>query len=227
MKSMARVLLPSLLLLTLATYHSTQSTSAQTEGPAASGLYKFILEDGLMRTVEFEARGGDRAEGRLVFKDEVRLADKDNDGDPDTDPRGDGDTPPELFLVAEFESMKVDKNRAVMNGVIVESSHRTYVGKWVQLAVEDNAANERLPDRLVWSLCRPEPGGWIPTDSERDKDDGAFLSWWATDAERKDDVGIPSRNLIPGTRRGCETLPLSSYAYADVLKAEGDIKVVP
>ena len=224
MKCIARVLLPSLFLLSLATHHPIQSAFAQTEGPAASGLYRFTLEDGLTRTLEFEARGGDRAEGRMVFKDEVRIEDKDDEGDPDPNPR---DTPPELFLVANFENMKVEKNRAVMNGVVVESSHRIYLGRWVQLVVEDNALNERLPDRLVWNLCRPEPGGWVPTDFERDKDDGAFLSWWATDFERKDDVGIPSRNLIPGTRRGCETYPLSSYAYADVLKAEGDIKVVP
>lgn len=223
MKSMARVLLPSLLLLTLATQHPT---SAQTGGPAASGVYRFTLEDDLTRTIEFDARTDERGTttGRMTFKDETQIVDKEDDGDPDPRPEG---SPGELFIVADFENMSVEKNRAVLNGVVIESSHRTYIGRWVQLVVEDNAENERLPDRLVWSLCRPEPGGWIPSDFERDKDDGAFLKWWATDAERKDDVGIPSRNLIPGERRGCEALALSSYAFADVKKAEGDIKVVP
>jgi hypothetical protein len=222
MKSMARVFLPSLLLLSLATL----PTLAQTAGPAASGVYTFTLEDGLTRAVEFDSRTDERGitTGRMTYKDQTPILDEDDDGDPNPRPET---KPSEIYVVADFENMTVEKNRAVLNGVVVESSHRIYIGRWVQLVVEDNALNERLPDRLVWSLCRPEPGGWIPSDFDRDKDDGAFLSWWATDAERKDDVGIPSRNLIPGERRGCEALALSSYAFADVKKAEGDIKVVP
>ncbi len=51
------------------------------------------------------------------------------------------------------------------------------------------------------------------------------MSWWATDAERKDDVGIPSPNLVPGTLKACKVNPLSSYEFASILKGEGAIQI--
>ena len=114
-----------------------------------------------------------------------------------------------------------------MDGVIRESSHKSYIGRWVQLVVEDNAENPEVPDRLTWSFCQSQSQGWIPSDAERKDDDGAFLSWWATDAERKDDVGIPSRNLLGTEQRSCTVYPLSFYTFADLRKSEGDIVVQP
>ena len=123
--------------------------------------------------------------------------------------------------------MTVVKNRAVMSGTIRDSSHRTYIGRWVQLVVEDNGVDLKEPDQLTWGVCKPQPGGWIPTDSELKYDDGAFMSWWATDAERRDDVGIPSRSRIPGEMKGCEVFSLASYNFVDLQRWEGDIQVRP
>jgi hypothetical protein len=185
----------------------------------------FIVEEDLRKYVEFDAStNGDTTTGVMTFTDEAKRPDEDlEEGE---EPRG-GDTPPEFYIKVEFDAMTVEKNRAVMNGTIRDSSHRTYIGKWVQLVVEDNGVELKRPDQLTWGICKPQPGGWIPTDSELKYDDGAFLRWWATDAERKDDVGIPSKSRIPGEMKGCEIFTLAAYDFVDLQRWEGDIQVRP
>ena len=219
MKSTTRLLLSTLFLLALA---SQLPAAAQT---SASGTYRFTLTDDLLRSLEFDARTDERGTttGRMILNDETRVEDKDDEGDPDPRP-GDGLA---VSFAADFDNMTVEKNRAVMSGTVIDSTHRIYIGRWVQLVVEDNGIDPRRPDRLVWTLCRPEPGGWVPSDYDQPGDNGAYLKWWATDAERKDDAGIPSRNIIPGERKGCEVYTLASYDWAAVKKFDGDIVVVP
>jgi hypothetical protein len=194
--------------------------SAQTG--AANGNFKFIMEDGLTKSFEFDAHSDERggATGFMQFNDEAKVEFQDVDGT--------GDIPKEepvpFFMKASFDAMTIDKNRAIINGVISDSSYRSYIGKWVQLMIEDNDGVD-VPDKFVWTFCTPEPGGWIPQDSEDPNDRGAFLSWWATDAERKDDVGIPSPNLIPGTLKSCRVYPILAYEFAPILKGEGVITV--
>jgi hypothetical protein len=221
MKNIAHVSTMALLLSVLA---APQLTAAQTS--SASGRYRFLSEDSLTRYVEFEARkdSDGNTSGWMLLNDPTKVADADADGD---EPPRKGDTPPDFYVKATFDSMTVEKNRAVMGGAVTESSHRTYIGKWVQLVVEDNGTELRVPDTLTWRLCRPPDGHWIPTDAERDRDDGAFMRWWATDAERKDDVGIPSPNLIPGEAKGCRSYPLPAYTFLVIRKWEGDIQVIP
>ncbi|HWM90156.1 MAG TPA: hypothetical protein VN493_05265 [Thermoanaerobaculia bacterium] len=203
----------ALFLLSLA---APQPAAAQ----AASGTYRFAFEDDdLMKYVEFDASTD--GTGQMTFVDQARISDEDPD-----EPRPE-DSPPELQIRAELYDTTIEKNRALMNGTVVDSSHKSYIGKWVQLVVEDNGDNREVPDRLTWSFCKPREGGWIPTDAERKDDDGAYLSWWATDAERKDDVGIPSRNLISNEERGCQIHSLWQYSFIDVGKWEGDIRVQP
>lgn len=220
MKAMRFGSVSALFLLSLA---APQPATAQTAGPSASGSYRFILEDEALKYVEFVASTDERGTttGRMSFLDQSRIPDTDDPEDPKQ-----GDAPPELFITADFHQLTVEKNRALMSGRVVDSSHRSYIGKWVQLAVEDNGEGLRVPDQLVWRLCTPRPGGWVPSDAERRFDDGAYLRWWATDAERKDDVGVPSQNLL-SEDTGCFVYPLWSYAFADVLKWEGDIVVQP
>lgn len=209
-----------LFLLSLA---APQASTAQTAGPSASGNLKFTMEDEAVRTLEFavstDAKGN--TGGFMTLVDEAGAVDS------DAEEPGPEEKPFELYVKAEFSQLTTEKNRAVMNGVIVDSSHRTYIGKWVQLAVEDNGDDPKRPDQLVWKFCQPQPGGWIPSDAELDKDDGAFLHWWATDAERKDDVGIPSPNLLPGEAKSCPLLSLQAYAFASLLKWEGNLVVIP
>lgn len=195
---------------------------ASAQAGAAGGSFKFIMEDELLKSFEFDARSDERggATGFMQFTDEAKIVFQDVDGT--------GDVPKEepvpFFMKADWEAMTIEKNRAVINGVVRDSSYRSYIGKFVQLVVEDNDGVE-VPDKFVWSFCTPEAGGWIPQDAEDPNDRGAFLSWWATDAERKDDVGIPSPNLIPGTLKSCKVYPLQGYEFATFLKGEGVISI--
>jgi hypothetical protein len=192
---------------------------AQTE-PYSSGLYRFLLEDDQVKSLEFEAstvRG--ITTGFMTFVDDARI--------PDTD---DGDVPGDgmpFYIKADLNSMTVEKNRAVMGGIVRDTSHKTYLGKFVQLVVEDNGQELRIPDRLTWTFCSSRGSGWVPSDAERKDDDGAYLSWWATDAERRDDVGIPSPNLLPYEPKSCPAYPLGLYDFANVTKWDGDIVVRP
>ena len=188
----------------------------------ANGKYKFIMEDELMKYLEFDARSDERgtATGYLRFTDEARVLFQDVDGTEDV-PR---EEEVEFFMDAELDSMTIEKNRAVITGVVRECSYRSYIGSWIQLVIEDNDGIE-VKDQFAWSICRPEQGGWIPQDAEDPNDQGAFMSWWATDSERKDDVGIPSLNLIPGNLKGCKVYPLLSYEFASILEGEGDIQI--
>jgi hypothetical protein len=178
---------------------------------AASGIYHFLLEDEQVKYVEFEAT---TETGYMTFTDQALISDD--------------EVTSELYIKAELDDLTVEKNRAVMNGTILDSSHKSYVGTWVQLVVEDNGRDDpERPDRLTWAFCRPREGGWIPSDAERKDDDGAYLRWWATDAERDDDVGVPSPDLLSNDEKGCRIDPLWSYSFAHVLKWKGDIVVEP
>lgn len=222
---MKRVLCATMLILSLLCLSAPRPSTAQDKGGYAEGRFWFTTEDGVTRYVEFNAASnGDTATGGMTFNDTSKVPDDDNDGDPPPKPPA---SPSEFYVKAEFDGLTVEKNRAIMSGVVRDSSHRSYVGRWVQLVVEDNAENPRLPDRLTWAFCRPEPGGWVPSDYERPGDNGAYLSWWATDYERKDDVGIPSKNLIPGQTKGCRLYTLSAFDYVNPYKWEGDIVVRP
>jgi len=190
----------------------------------ARGTYRFWFEDELTKYVEFDARTDEKGTttGYMTLVDDASIPFVD---DPE-DPRA-GDAPPQFYVKAELDGMTVEKNRAVMNGMVRDSSIPSYIGRWVQLVVEDNGESLRVPDQLTWAICRPQERDWIPSDAELKDDDGAFLRWWATDAERKDDVGIPSPNLLPGEEKGCQVYPLSVYSFVVPQKWEGDLIVIP
>jgi hypothetical protein len=215
MKNLRAASIVALSLLGLA---APQSAAAQT----ASGAFRFIMDDDLVKSLEFEAQGDARgsATGQILLADEAKFADG---ADPD-DPRAAGDAIP-FFMQASVNGMQVEKNRAVIDGVVRDSSHKSYVGRFVQLVVEDNSENPRVPDRVVWSFCQPNNVGWIPSDSELKEDDGAFLSWWATDAERDDDVGIPSTNLLGDKVTTCPVFKPFFYDLVTPLKWDGDILI--
>jgi hypothetical protein len=196
------------------------TTSAQVG--AANGTYKFIMEDGLSKYLEFNASTDDRGTttGYMIFNDEATVTFVDVDGTGD----GPKEDPVPFTMKADFDSMKIEKNRAIISGVVRDSSYRSYIGKWVQLVIEDNDGIE-VPDKFNWSFCQPEVGGWIPIDAEDPNDRGAFMSWWSTDAERKDDVGIPSPSVIPGTLKSCRSYPLLGYEFPDILKGDGTISI--
>jgi hypothetical protein len=220
MKTTGVVPISALLLLSLT---APRLATAQTPGSSASGSYRFLLEDDLVKSLELDARTDEKGvtTGAMTFTDQAKIPDVDDVEDPRQ-----GDPPPEFYMKADLNTLTVEKNRALVSGTVIDSSHKTYIGKWVQLVVEDNGDGLRVPDNLTWWFCRPQAGGWVPSDAERSFDDGAYLRWWATDAERKDDVGVPSKNLLGGEEKSCPVYPLFFYSLVDVRKWGGDIVVV-
>jgi hypothetical protein len=197
------------------------SSRARVGGPSASGVYRFSPEDGLIKQVEFEASWNERgATGQMTFLDQAGVIDYDPDGDGIPEEK-----PTEFYLKADLDSLTIEKNRALMGGTVRDSSNRNYIGRWVQLVVEDNGDGKEVPDQLSWCICTPELGGWVPVDAEDPKDEGAWYRWWATDAEVKDDAGIPSVNLIPGTRKTCPIFTLLAYEFPE-FKGDGQIQIL-
>ena len=210
------------LVVSLATPSSTGAR--RVSGPSASGSYKVVLEDGFAKQVEFEATWDERGTttGRMTFRDEAPIVEPDIDGPADSA----NEPSSEFYIAADLDSLTIDNNRALMGGTVRESSHKSYIGKWVQLVVEDNGEGTEVPDKLTWCFCRPEPGGWTPVDAEVRGDEGVWMHWWSTDAEREEDRGVQSANLIPGNRTGCPTFALSTYKFPDE-KGAGQIQVLP
>lgn len=217
---MLKRLFPSLLIMCLMLLATPMLASAQ--AGAAIGNYKFVMDDGLVKSIDFDVHTDDRGAttGFMTFTDEATVALE--EPDPDGEPRKDESLA--VTIRVDFDSMTIDKNRAVMSGIVRESSIPRYLGRWVRLVIEDNDGIE-VPDRFGWAFCVQEEGGWIPSDAEDPGDRGAFMSWWSTDAERKDDIGIPSPNLIPGTLKGCRSYPMLAYDFAEFLKGDGVISI--
>lgn len=220
MKITAYAAIFALFLISLAT---PWSTGARVSLPSASGTYRFVLEDELTKQVDFSATLDERgtATGQLTYTDEARISEEDPDGEGRPQ-----ESPAQFSITADLDSLTIEGNRALMGGTVRDSSHKSFIGQWVQLVVEDNGDGQEVPDKLTWRLCQPQPGGWVPQDSEDPRDEGAHMQWWATDLEREDDRGIPSANIIPGSSRGCPPYPLATYRFPRI-RGEGSIQVQP
>lgn len=220
MKTKAGIAILALFVMIIA---APSLTYAHTSGPSASGSYTLTLEDGLTKQVEFSATKDERGitTGQMTFRDEAEVIDYDPDSGEEP-PHG----APPLVVTARLDSLTIEHNRAVMGGTVTESSHSSFIGMWVQLVVEDNGNGTETPDKVSWCFRQPEPGGWIPVDADDPRDEGAYMHWWATDEELKDDEGIPSVNVIPGTSTGVPTFPLATYEFPEA-RGEGQILVQP
>jgi hypothetical protein len=225
MKTIVRDAISVLFMMSLITAYASMPANAQTSGPSASGSYRFVLEDDFPKSVEFSATSDERGttSGQMTFRDEAGVVEQDLDG---VGGHQEG-SPSEFYMTANLDTLTIDHNRAVMGGTVTDSSNRNYIGKWVQLVVEDNGDGREEPDKLTWCFCQPEEGGWVPADAEVRDDEGAWWKWWATDAEVKDDAGVQSTNIIPGNKTSCKVFPLSVYPFADVRSGEGQIQIQP
>jgi hypothetical protein len=220
MKTIASLIFVLFLMISATTLPATAQS-----GPSANGAYRFVMDDNLTKSVEFNASSDERgtATGQMTFKDEAGLAEQDVDGTGGETT----DSKSEFYITASIDSLKIENNRAVLGGTITASSNESYVGRWVQMVVEDNGDGREVADKLSWCFCKPEEGGWVPADAEVKEDEGAWYKWWATDAEVKDDAGVQSTNIIPGNKKSCDTFPLSAYEFAEVMSGEGQIQVQP
>jgi len=192
------------------------SVFAGAEGATASGSFKFLLDDGETRFVEFKASelADGAGEGEMTLSDPAAIP---VDNPDDSEKRAD----PGVIVRAKFDCMETSKNVAIMGGEIFDSNVPANIGQRVLLVVEDNGV-EGEKDRLTWGIYQQPSKGWIPTDAERDDDKGASLTWWATDAERKDDVGfqMPQSKLVQ-----CKTIPGSAHDFLEFKYAGGDMQV--
>jgi hypothetical protein len=188
---------------------------AGAEGASAAGSFKFELEDGATKFLEFNAseQADGQALGEMTFSDPTAIPVQDPDsGEPI---KSDG-----VLVRAKFDCLKVSENRAVMSGEIFESNVPSTLGQRVLLVIEDNGVAEK--DRLTWGIFQQPAKGWVPTDGELEEDKGASLTWTATDFERKEDQGVPS-NLSKLV--GCQSFPLTAFDFPEIKAAGGDLKV--
>ncbi|HEX8176241.1 MAG TPA: hypothetical protein VF543_14080 [Pyrinomonadaceae bacterium] len=209
----------SILVLLLLGAFGQSRTNAQTVDQYARGTYQFSFDDGYTKYVEFDARGSGNgsAVGQVFISDEAPYSTQDVDGAGERPESQKG-----FYIKAQFDSLLVNKNQAVMAGVIDDSSIRSLIGQRVLLTVEDNGDNTRVPDKLTWGVYKSTEISWTPSDAERKEDEGVGLRWVATDAERKDDEGIamPRDESINTSR-----FPVSSYSFVEAERAAGDILV--
>jgi hypothetical protein len=215
----------SILALALLSFATPSSTAAPSDGAAADGSISYSLEDGLTKSIKFTAvaNSDGSATGQMTFSGPAEFPDQDVDG---TGRAGFSGKLENLSIQAEFDSMVVVHNRAVMSGVVTGSTLSDYIGQRVLLVVEDNGdgIGERGGDKFTWGLYKPAEEGWIPADAELQEDNGWSMTWLATDAERRDDEGVQiTRNWV----LNCQSFPLSSYDFASVTEGDGDIQVQP
>jgi hypothetical protein len=189
---------------------------AGAEGSSATGSFKFVLDDGETRFVEFDATEGTdgQATGEVTFNDPVAVQVEDPDSSETV--KSDG-----VIVKAKFDCMQVVENKAVIGGEVYDSNVKSNIGQRVLLVIEDNGLEK---DKFVWGIYKPPATGWVPSDAEVEGDKGAELKWIATDAEREDDKGIPSDISKVVT---CKSFPLSSYDFPEIKAAGGDLKVNP
>lgn len=208
----------ALFLLSLAT---SQLATAQTSGQSAKGTYQFSLEDDYTRYTEFDAatQPDGSTSGSMFFSDEATITYQDVDGTGDKEV-----TYPGYSIKVVFDGLVVDRNQAVMSGTVSDSSNTSLIGQRVLLTVADNGDNTKVPDQLTWGLYQPVKRDWTPSDAELKVDPGVGLRWVATDAERRDDQGVPMpRSETIDTK----SFPISTYSFVDAERTAGDIVVQP
>jgi hypothetical protein len=220
---MKRMALASMLALSLLALAAPFSAGARVGDPVARGSYRFSLDDGHAKYVEFDAQGleGGGATGTLFLSDEAPLTYRqDTDGDGSTDETYRGG----FYISASFDGLTVVGNQAVMSGDVRDSNVPDLIGRRVLLTVEDSGDNSREPDKLTWGVYRTDTGNWTPSDAEWEEDPGVGLRWRATDAERDDDEGY----VVPRERRvDTQTFLLSAFVFVEAADGAGDIIVRP
>lgn len=186
-------------------------------GPSANGSLQFTLEDGFDRSFQFNARThkDGSTTGEMTFSDPIGIPNPESEAGPSG-----------FYAKASFDCLVIRGNKAVMSGIITESTIGELIAHRVLLVVEDGGGgnNETKSDKLTWGVYRNPNRTWIPQDAEVPGDQGALLDWLATDSERTDDVGIQARR---SETIGCQTFSVSSYSLVDVKHGQGNIQVKP
>ena len=198
------------------------ATSLTTHAESAAGTYQFTIDDKSVKTVEFDAQrlASGAVSGSLFFSDEATVVYQDVDGVGDPSEKYAG-----VYIKADLDGLVVEENQAVVSGTVRDSSIPYLVGLRVLLTVEDNGDNQRVPDKLTWGVYKFIKRDWEPSDAEWEKDPGVGLTWWATDAERRDDKGF--KMPLADAPADTNSFPVAAYGFVDISDGVGDIKVQP
>ena len=215
MRIISRSILCASLLLLL-----TSPLAAQNSGPASNGDFTIALT-GMAGAIQYNAKGaGTDARGEMTFTGSAAISSEDVDGEGTAT-----STVSNVTLTVTFDCLRISGHNAAMSGVVTSSTVPAYLGVRAVLAVQDNGEGINAPrDKFTWGLYRHSAHSWIPSDAEVPGDNGASLTWIATDAERTDDVGVPSSH---STSVDCTTFPFGSYAFEELPHGAGQIQVKP
>ena len=221
MKTIVRATMFALFLLTFATL---DPTNAQTPGTSADGSFKFSMDNDYFKTMEFRAfveKDGSTT-GSMIFSGPETIPDQNVDGDDNKEFSGRLSS---LDMEVDLDTLVVEKNKAVMSGTVRGCNVYEYIGRRVLLTVEDNGdpTNSRVPDKFTWGFYRTIERTWVPADAEQKEDSGAYLRWWATDYERKDDIGY----AMPRQDNKVTTQTFPTLAYTLTYIGGGDLTVRP
>jgi hypothetical protein len=197
------------------------SAAAQNNGSAANGDFQFSLA-GASGAIQFDARQqGSSAKGQMTFNATLDVSNEDVDGEGVS-----SSSVSNVTATVAFDCVRINGNHAAMSGLVTSSNVPGYVGRRAVLAVEDNGEgiNAAALDRFTWGLYRKTTPTWTPSDAEVPGDGGAMLSWYATDAERPDDVAVPARQ---SGEIDCKSFSFGVYAFEQVAHGAGNIQVKP
>ncbi len=201
----------------------TQPVVAQNSGSSTNGSLRVSM-DGKTKNIEFEATrlSNGRVTGQMTLKGEQEI----RRGGEDESAGATSVSVSDFYLKVALDCLVVNRNRAVMSGVVRDSTAPDYIGRLVILAVEDSvdATSGLTKDKLSLALYLRTVESRMPTDAELKEDYGSSSSWIATDAERPDDIGVPSRK---SQEMDCRTFPLSAHTLFDISPGDGDIQVRP
>jgi hypothetical protein len=130
-------------------------------------------------------------------------------------------------MKVDFDCLVVSGSRASMSGLVTASSVPAYVGRRSLLVVDDGGEGvKNSSDSFTWGLYR-RAATWTAADAELDFDNGASLSWYATDAERNDDVAVQVGNGSGRETGDCRAVGLGAYALDELVHGNGNIQVRP
>jgi hypothetical protein len=218
MKSQASIVLGASLVFALAAPLMAQS------GASANGNFQFALT-GASGAIQFDARahaGGARGTVTFTSTQDAPNTNSDEENAPSNPLSG-------VSMEVAVDCLRVSGNRAAMSGIISSSSAPGFVGLRAILAVEDGGEGVKAaqPDRFTWGAYHSTSRNWTPEDAEVPGDNGATFTWYATDAERNDDVPV----LVNGGENpqsiDCKSFALGSYAFEALAHGAGNIQVRP
>jgi hypothetical protein len=217
---MKRLFPGSVLGLLLCTLMLPAVSTAEGDGPSASGTFQISLENGVSREIKFDARlARDGATiGEITFQDVAPPKNAKQGATADDEAA----KLPKFHAKATCDCLVVRGIEAVMSGTITEADPESYVGRRVILVVQDgDSITPPLRDKLTYGLYKIAKHDWVASDFER-PEDGPAPAWVATDAERTDDTGVLSQKSEAIT---CESFPLSSHSFLTSRVGKGKILV--